>query len=175
MPDCDLLDGGLERDCTPNIGGLFTTMWITEKSNITGYTRDGVTGIITAFIMVSPAVFYPFQFNKGVSSYTESQNFDSATGNTLNTQTIVLGLTKREQLKRDKIVLLGNFKELVIVTKDNNAKLKVFGMEGGCVLSTNEGGSGTAKTDSNGYTLTFIGEESQLAVECSQAALDDAI
>lgn len=175
MPDCDLLDGGLERDCTPNIGGLFTTMWMTEKSNVTGLTRDGVTGIITAFTMTSPAVFYPFNFTKGSSSFTESQTFDAPTGNTLVTQTIVLTLNLREQLKRDKIVLLGNFKEMYIVCKDNNGNLFLFGETGGCTLTTNEGGSGTAKTDGNNYVLTFIGEESSIATEVSQAAIDAAV
>jgi hypothetical protein len=171
MADCELLDGGLPKDCSPNIGGLFTTMWITELSNITSFTPSSPGSQISAINMVSPSSFYPFQFNKGTSSYAESQTFDEATGNSLVTDTITLQLNKREQTKKDKIVLLGNFKEMCIITKDSNGKYVLHGRTGGCILKTNEGGSGVAKTDGNNYILTFIAEEGELADEVTEAAV----
>jgi hypothetical protein len=121
--------------------------------------------------MVSPSGFYAFEFNRGTSNFLESENNDPATGVTLVTQTITLVLRKREQTKRDIIALLGGLKEMAIVVKDNNGKYWFFGEEDGCILTTNEGGSGTAKTDTNSYTLTFVGEESEMAREVEESAI----
>ncbi len=44
-------------------------------------------------------------------------------------------------------------------------------MTNGMDLTTNEGGSGTAKADLNGYTLTFTGEEPEMASTVSDAIL----
>lgn len=172
---CELLTGGISKDCTKNIGGIFTTMWITERSNILSYTKSSPGTDITAFNMRSPGYFYAFEFNRGTSNYVESENNDPTTGNTLVTQTITLVLSKREQTKRDVIALLGGLKEMAIVVKDNNGKYWLFGEEDGCILTTNEGGSGTAKTDANNYTLTFVGEESELANEVSEAAIEAVV
>ena len=165
---CELLNGGIPKDCKPNIGGLFTQMWITERSNISGYTYESPGTKIESIELISPAVPFAFAFNKGTSGYTEEQTFDDATGNTLNIQTVTLGLNHREQEKRDKIILLGSFKELAILVKDNNGHYFLLGQEGGCVLRTNSGGSGVAKTDANQYILTLIGEEGSLANEVTE-------
>jgi len=169
MADCELLNGGIPKDCKPNIGGLFTTMWITERSNISGYTYASPGSMIETISLISPASPFAFVFNKGTSGYVESQTFDDPTGNTLVTQTITLVFNHREQAKKDKIILLGSFKEMAILVKDNNGHYFMLGKEGGCVMRTNEGGSGIAKTDANNYTLTFIGEEGELADEVSEA------
>ena len=171
MAECNLLTGGIPKDCKPNIGGLFTTMYMTERSNVTAYVKGSPASNITGITMASPAKFYPFVFNKGTSGFVESQTFDNPTGNSLNTQTITLVLNHREQSKKDKIVMLGSFKELAIIVKTNNGNYFVMGEVGGCVLSTNEGGSGVAKSDANNYTLTFIGEEAELANEVTEAAV----
>ena len=168
---CELLNGGIPKDCEKNLGGLFSKMWITERSNILSITKGSPDTTISAITMVSPSVFYGFAFNRGTSSYLESQTFDAATGNSMNTQTVTLVLNRREQAKKDKIVLLGGFKEMAIIVRDNNKKYFLLGEEGGCILQTNEGGSGTAKTDSNSYTLTFIGEEGELANEVEESAV----
>src|SRR6476660_793062 len=102
MANCELLNGGIPKDCSPNIGGLFTQMWITERSNISGYTLGSPSPKIMTIVLISPAKPYAFAFNKGTSSYTEEQTFDDPTGNTLNTQTITLQLNRREQIKKDK-------------------------------------------------------------------------
>jgi len=169
MADCELLVGGIPKDCKPNIGGLFTRMWITERSNISGYTYASPDTKIDQITLISPASPYEFVFNKGTSGYVESQTFDDATGNTLNTQTVTLVFNHREQSKKDRIILLGSFKEMAILVKDNNGHYFLLGQEGGCVLRTNEGGSGIAKTDANNYTLTFIGEEGELANEVTES------
>ena len=166
---CELLNGGIPKDCKPNIGGLFTQMWMTERSNISGYTFESPGSKIESIELISPAAPFPFAFNKGTSGYTEEQTFEETTGNTLNIQTITLGLNHREQTKKDKIVLLGGFKEMAILVKDNNGHYFMLGQEGGCILKTNSGGSGVAKTDANQYILTFIGEEGELANEVTEA------
>ena len=62
-------------------------------------------------------------------------------------------------------------KRLSIIVKDQNGLNWVLGMTNGMDLTTNEGGSGTAKADLNGYTLTFTGEEPEMASTVSDAIL----
>lgn len=159
---CELIDGGLDKDCNSNIGGLFTKMWIAtfgDPDDIT-YTSPG-----NKIDAIANSTFYEFNFSRGSSSYQETQAFDAATGNSLNTQTITLALNRREQEKKDVIVTLGGFQELWIICKDNNGKYFLFGETLGCILTNNDGGSGLAKTDPNRYTLTLVGEEPALATE----------
>jgi len=171
MADCELLNGSILKDCKTNIGGLITKMYITERSNITSIVKGSPDDKITSIVMASPAVFYTFVFNKGTSSYAESQTNDEPTGNTLVTQTITLQLNHREQEKKTKIVLLGSFKEMAIICQDSNGHYFLFGEVGGCVLRTNEGGSGVAKTDGNNYILTIVDGEGRVAHEANAGSI----
>jgi hypothetical protein len=172
MADCDLLDGGIELGCDNNIPGI-RNIWFTEKSNVTAIGLSSPGDKINSFTMAgSPAaVFYKFEFNKNTSSYTESESDDQAAGRTLNTITINLVLNRREKAKRDKLMLLGKRKDLVAIIEDNNGLYFYAGQEYGINKTTNEGGSGVAKTDVNQYVITFVGEEPELMNEIEEAAV----
>jgi len=164
MNDCDLLDGGIELGCENNIGGV-KIIAFTEKPNVSGLTLGSPIEEISAFTMAgSPAAqFYKFEFNKNTSSYTESEEHSQEAGRSLVTQTISLVLNRREKSKRDKLILLGKRKDLVALVKDANDQWLYFGEVNGLNMTTNEGGSGVAKTDPNQYVVTFVGEEPKMA------------
>lgn len=171
---CELLTGGIAKDCLNNIGGI-KKMYITEKSNITfplslSSPGDEISGIT----MIGGAKFYEYSFSKGTSSYTENTTDDAATGTGLSTQTILLLLNRREKTKRDNLLLLRK-KELAVIITDGNDINWFFGEENGMLLTINDGGSGTNRPDPNRYSLTMVGEEPNPANTVTDAALASVI
>jgi len=89
----------------------------------------------------------------------------------LYTQTVTLVLNRREKTKRDKLILLAQRENLLIMVKDQNDVIWYFGETNGMNLTTSAGGSGVAKTDANQYVLTFVGEEPSPANTVTAACL----
>jgi hypothetical protein len=171
---CSLLTGGLTIACSPNIGGI-KKAYITDFSNVDGASDFTETsGTITAIAITSGENYYEFEFNKNSSFYTESQTTSLENGTQFVNQTVTLVIPRREVAKRNVIALLGQ-KPLSIIVLDQNDKYWLFGRKNGCNMMTNEGGSGTAKGDLNGYTLSFMGEEVELAPEVSSSAVTSVI
>lgn len=170
MSICDILTGGIAKTCDNNVGGI-KKLYLTEKENVTSFTLASPGNYIDDFTMDGSAVFYEFEFNKNTSTFTEVTTMDPTNGTELCTQTITLFLTRREKAKRDKLLLLGKFKELVCIIKDSNDIYWYFGETGGVMLTEKNSETGTAKTDKNGYTLTFVGEEPEDANTVLEAAV----
>lgn len=169
---CSLLTGGITIACSPNIGGI-KKAYITDFSNVEASFTES-TGTITAIAIASGESYYEFEFNKNTSSFTESGTISIENGTNFNTQTVTLVIPRREVAKRNTIALLAQ-KPLSIIVTDQNDKNWLFGYKNGIDLTANEGGSGVAKADLNGYTLTFTGEEAEMAPEVSDAALASVI
>lgn len=177
----DLLNGGISLGCESNAGGV-KKIYITDAVNVTGITQNsgGILvssgEVITAIAMASGTFFYDFEFNRNTSNYTEAATVNLENGTTFYTQTVTLVIPRREQAKRNKILLLAaGQKKLNIIVQDSNELYWLFGQSEGCILTGNEGGSGTAKTDLNGYTLTFTAEEPTLAPEVDDAAITSIV
>ncbi len=87
-------------------------------------------------------------------------------GTTFYQQTVTLVIPRREQAKRNKIALLAaGQKKLAIIVQDSNSLYWLFGQAEGCIMTGLDGSSGVAKTDANGYTITFTAEEPDQAPE----------
>jgi hypothetical protein len=171
---CEFLNGGVAKTCDTNVGGI-KKMYITEKENVSSLALSSPGNEISTITMAALTQFYEFEFTRNTCSYTENYVQDPATGNEFFTQTITLVLNRREKTKRDTLLLLGHFKDLCIIITDNNNINWFFGENIGCNLTTNEGGSGTAKADANRYTLTFIAEEPYPANTVTDAAVTAVI
>lgn len=171
---CTSLSGGITKGCDNNQGGI-KTIYFTELENVTAFTHGSPAENITGITMDGATKFYEFEFNKNTSTYTEVTTHTLETGTKVVTQTATLVLNYREQTKRDTLLLLGNFKELACIVKDANNKFWVLGETNGLTLTENNSETGTVKTDRNGYTLTFVGEEPEEACETSQSVVTSVI
>ena len=121
---------------------------------------------------VSTYMFFEFKTNKNVCNFTESANVDMTNGSTFFNQVVTLVLSKRETTKRNAIKKLADGqKQLLIIVLDSNGTYWLFGLVEGNYLTADEGGSGTAKADANGYTLTFTAMEVEQAYEITPAAI----
>jgi len=160
----ELLTGGISLGCENNSGGI-RKIYITDYVNITGTTQDA-DEVITAIDLAGVTVYYDFEFNRNTSSYQETSTISLENGTTFYTQLITLVIPRREFAKRNKIKLLAaGQKTLSVIVEDSNGLYWYFGEEQGCIMTALDGGSGVAKTDLNGYTITFTAEEPDQAKE----------
>lgn len=169
--NAQLLNGGISLGCDNNSGGV-RKIYITDFANITGITEQAggilvASGeVISNIALASGEQFYEFEFLRNTSSYQETATISLENGTTFYTQTITLVIPRREQAKRNKIALLAaGQKKLAIIVQDSNSLYWYFGQEDGCIMTALDGGSGVAKTDANGYTITFTAEEPNQAPE----------
>lgn len=166
---CNTLESIL-KSCAGNLGGV-TKLWINNGDALDQSSVTESNGVVTAATLESTASgFVEFQFNPNTSNYTENATIDLVTGSTFYDQIITLVLNRREASKRQKLILIADGQPgLTIIVKDSNAKHWIFGLKDDKMFLTgNEGGSGTAKADQNGYTLTFTAQDANPAREIDE-------
>jgi len=163
---CNTLTG-IPKSCDGNLGGI-VKFYIGNSDQITSYGTAS-NDLITA--ITSSADFVEFQFNPNTSNFTEATTIDLATGSTFYLSTITLQLSRREASKRQSLLLIAQGQpELSIMVKDSNGLYWMFGLDDDKMyLSGDEGGTGTAKADLNGYILTFTGETATPAYEVEES------
>lgn len=158
------------KDCLPNAGGI-VKFWINNGDAIDPASVTTAAGIVTAATLeLTASPFVEFQFNPNTSNYVENSTIDLATGTTFYEDIITLVLNRREAAKREKLLLIADGQPtLTIIVKDSLGLHWIFGLnDDKMYLTGNEGGSGTAKSDLNGYTLTFTGQSIEPAFEINE-------
>jgi hypothetical protein len=168
---CDNLNG-IEKDCLVNIGGT-QNIYIADRDDLDSVTVSA--GTVTAITMASGASFHEFAFTRDSSSFTETPEVDVTNGSTLFAQNVTLTVKRRDVSKRNAIMLLAaGQRDLAVIIKDNNGNYELAGYNSnfsqGLQLTGGEGGSGTAKTDLNGYTIELTNSMPEMAF-----AVDDSI
>lgn len=166
---CSLITGGILKDCLNNAGGV-TSIYITDLDNLTGTTASG--GTISAITMAGASVFYKFEFNKFTSSFEEATTINIQNGSTFYEQKVMLVIPYRNASKRQAIAeLVDGIKNLAVIVTDSNGNSWLFGENEGLNVTELTGGSGVAKGDLNGYSITMAGSESSSAQVVTAAAL----
>ena len=162
---------GITFSCLSNTGGVKEIYIACFDSLVSATVSSGEI----IFATVS-APFEQFQFNKNTSSITEEATINLENGTTFYTQTVTLVIPRREVSKRNAILLLADGQpNLHIIVKDQNDEYWWVGYENGANLTANVTGSGTTKTELNGYTLTFTAEEPSLALGIDPAVIPTII
>jgi hypothetical protein len=166
------------KSCDGNVGGI-VKFYINNADAIDKSTVTIVNGVVTAAGLDALASeFVEFQFNPNTSNFTENSAINLQNGSTYYEPIITLQLARREAVKRQKLLLIADGQpKLTIIVKDSNSKFWLFGYgDDNMYLTGNEGGSGQAKGDFNGYTLTFSAGEgggtAQPAYEIQEAVVD---
>ena len=169
--ECENIDGGITIGCDNNFPGL-KAFYLTERCNITfPLTLSSPGDEISGITMIGGALFYKFEFTKkSGSNYTE-ETTNSDNGAEFTKQVITLNFNRREKTKRDTLMLLGKFKDLVGIGTDNNDVNWLFGELNGINLTSNTGGSGENSAGKNGYAVVLSGEEQSPANTVTDAAL----
>lgn len=161
---CDLTLGRLEP-CKDNVGGLdaiyFVNFGLAPMSNISLDAED----IITAINGVSQ--IYKFEL-KGTNTFDQVVNSSRDAGTTFVEQTLSVMLKNQDSTTHKQVKMLAYGRPQVVVKTRTN-KFFFAGMEYGMELTTANVASGTAMADAQGYTLTFVGTEKNLAnfIDCT--------
>jgi hypothetical protein len=161
------------KSCDGNLGGV-TKFWINNGDAIDPASVTSANGIVTAATLeLTASPFVEYQFNPNTSNYAETGTIDLVNGSTFYNQVITLQLNRREASKRQSLLLITSSQPgLTCIVKDSNGLYWIFGLDADKVyLTGNEGGSGTAKGDLNGYTLTFTAESATPAYVINEAVV----
>lgn len=170
---CDSLTAGILKECQGNSGGN-RRIWLTEKCNATVVIPSTDNGTRT-LTMNASTKFYKFEFNKTALEIDEDKKGEEAFGTEYFEQKIVLKLNRREKEKRAVIKLMSRYKEMLAIAEDGNGLFHLYGETEGLLLKDLNTKTGAQKADPNGYTLTFMGEEADLACEVSAATIASMI
>jgi hypothetical protein len=152
---CNTLQNIL-KSCDGNAGGI-VEFYINNSDAVESFGLTSSGEIDSIIIGSMSADFVKFEFNPNTSNYTENEVINLQNGTTYYEPVITLQLARRENLKRQKLLLISKGQpKLTIIVKDSNGLFWGFGFgDDKMYLTNNEGGSGQAKGDLNGYTLTF--------------------
>ena len=178
---CASITSGLNgTSCDPNPGGV-SEIILTNFADVTSIGLTGGTGnqlsLVTSILGPGGATagfFYQYTFRRNTASFQEDLTKDLATGSLFYTQTGTIVLDKIDKTKRDELMLLDN-SLITVIAKHSNGTYWMYGALDGMFVTANTSGTGTAKTDQNGYTITVVAEESVRAYEVDAAIIGNLI
>jgi hypothetical protein len=146
-------------DCKDSIGGL-KEVYFAAVEDVASWT--GSAGTYTAVTMDAGKYFWKYDLVKESSNFAEAVNTNVQNGTVFYAQTLEIILNKLQVNTRNEILLLAK-NNLVAIVKDNNDAQWILGFSNGLDITGGGSATGTAFGDRNGYTLTFTGNEKELA------------
>jgi len=161
---CAIINGD-ELDCRDSVGGI-SEIYMTEFTN--KYTLTESSGVVTAHTLIGGARYWTFQVEKEDAELTENGQGSLENGTTFVEQTLTFSMKKWTPARRNKVKLLAQNRLLVIV-KYKNGDYLMLGQTGGMDVTVYESKSGKAMGDMNGFNLTLVGKEPNLAPQVTSS------
>ena len=146
-------------DCKDSIGGL-KEVYFAAVEDVASWT--GSAGTYTEVTMEAGKTFFKYDLVKESSNFAEAVNTNVQNGTVFYAQTLEIILNKLQVNTRNEILLLAK-NNLVAIAKDSNGASWILGFANGLDITGGGSATGTAFGDRNGYTLTFTGNEKELA------------
>lgn len=143
-------------------------MWLIASGNVTSITE--ASGIVSAITKSAGKVFYKYELVKNTGSLTETITTSVENGTVFYAQELSVVLNKLQANTRNEILLLAK-NTLLVVVQDANDKYWLLGRVAGLDVTGGTAATGTATGDRNGYTLTFTGNEKELAPEVNSSII----
>ena len=160
------LTTGFTLDCRDAVGGL-KEVYIIELGNAT-FTE--LSGVITAVTNASTKKWYKYSLIRETSNAEETITGNEQNGTIFYAQKVDIIINKRQVSVRNEILLLAK-NHVNVVAVDNIGNAWLFGRVNGVMLNAGTAPTGTAWGDRNGYTLTFSGNEVELAPQVSSGLI----
>jgi len=149
---CDL-GAGRAQPCKDAIGGIQEILLCVHDDVTYGAVAAGAISDIT-----STTLFFRYAINR--NSGVLAQNVESSIENGTIYFNQELTVTMAKLVAADSAELHEVLKNrLSVIARDNNDNFHVLGLAGGVEVSAGNFGTGQAKGDLNGYSITFNGEE----------------
>ena len=144
---------GLTLDCETSKGGLkevFISNYVASAATAIKASLEGATTAST----VTAGTWYKYDFRRGGASMTSTLNIDDANGTNYVSTDLVLNFGRMNLTKWTEMKALSLNSLMVFVVDSNNEKY-FLGLDEPVVASAGSGESGSAKSDSNAYTITL--------------------
>lgn len=160
---CNDLLAGATASCSAlnKAGGINQRVWLTQLSQITGYSESSTTKDITAIAMKTTSLA-PYTLKRFVGKkFKNSTSFPMTVGENLNTfnHTLSFAYYYSTSIELQTLQQLANADDVVAVVEGNDGKVMVYGIELGLNASAGEGGSGLLLNDNTSYLITLSGEQ----------------
>lgn len=180
---CTQILKGIALDCEASVGGI-KEVYIARYEDVTSkptvsstievdgesVTLDG--DMITA--INGAGKFHKYSFRKQTGSMTSTLNVDETAGINYVSTELSLVFTKMETRKRVEIAAMA-LGQLVVIVKDGNNKFWYMGYDDYVSSSAGSGNTGTAKGDSNNYSITLKDESDSYPYEVHPSIIEALI
>jgi hypothetical protein len=161
------LTQGFNLDCRDAVGGL-KEVYIIEVGNITTLTE--ASGTVSVITKAAGKRFWKYSLIRETSNAEETITGSEQNGTIFYAQKVDVIVNKRQVSVRNEILLLAK-NHVAIVAVDNIGNAWLYGRVNGLMLNAGSSPTGTAWGDRNGYTLTFSGNETELAPQVSSSII----
>lgn len=151
MASCNQVLSGLVNDCASSKGGIVEVL-IANHEDVASVTVT--EGQITAITMAESAKFKKYYFKRNTGQFTSTLNISEENGTKYVSTDIVLLFSRMETVKRIEMEALA-MNDLAVIVKDANGKYWYFGYDEPVSASAGDGQTGTARGDSNRYSITL--------------------
>lgn len=173
---CRSLRNITKDSCLSNKGGLFTKVWLTNRSYLT-FTADeegsdsdpANDGIVTLGWATdgqgtqhTPADMHSLAYRKQSSGLTSEGTFDDANGVSFFTNNLALVFARQDVQKRLAIQALALQEDLAVIVADSNHEIYFLGYDDSVTTTAAGAQTGTAATDANQYTITLTDISNEL-------------
>lgn len=165
---CNQTLAGIVMDCATSQGGI-KEVYIANYDDVASVTVS--ENEITAIEMSDDAKFKKYQFRKQTGSMTSTLNVDDTAGINYVSTELSLVFTKMETAKRIEISALAQG-HLAVIVKDCNNMCWYLGKDDYVSASAGSANTGTAKGDSNNYSITLKDESNTFPYLVSESLID---
>ena len=144
---------GLTLDCEVSRGGLkevYISNWVASAATAIKASLEGATTAST----VTAGTWYKYDFRRGGASMTSTLNIDEANGTNYVSTDLVLNFGRMNLTKWTEMKAL-SLNTVMCFVVDSNGEKYFLGLDEPVVASAGQGETGSAKGDSNAYTITL--------------------
>lgn len=180
---CTQTLGGIILDCETSVGGI-KEVYIAHYEDVEGKLTVGSTITVDDETVTLPGdmitaidaagKFKRYQFRKQTGSMTSTLNVDEVAGINYVSTELSLVFTKMETKKRVEIAAMA-VGQLAVIVKDGNNKFWFLGFDDYVSSTAGSGNTGTAKGDSNNYSITLKDESDSYPYEVHPSIIDALI
>lgn len=179
---CRSLTNITKGNCESNKGGLFTTVWVMNRSYLKidkDFTGSGSTDSDTTDYTGVARVSWKdghnendactLKFRKQSSGLTSEGTVDDANGISFVTSNLALVFARQNIEKRIAIQALALQEDLAVIVRDGNGVNYLLGADDSVSATAYGAATGTAATDANQYTITLT----DISTELPYIVIDD--
>lgn len=155
---------GIAMDCETSLGGI-RRVYIAPYAGVTP-AIDETAGTVTGLT----GEWKCYEFRKQTGSMTSTLTVDETAGVNYVSTEVVLTFTKMDTPKRIEMSALA-LAQVAVVVEDSNGKYWFLGADDYVSASAGGANTGTAKGDSNNYTITLKDESDTFPYEVVGTAI----